>query len=175
MKSKISYRVWQFWQSFKFSPSDEDWEKVNQILAPLELNLFRRLPIPDQNHSLRVLGSLQNQGENVPGLLKAALLHDVGKSKFPLKRWERVFAVLVRGFFPRRAAVWGSGDPKGFFRPLIVIQQHSLWGADLAANAGCSDQVIWLIKNHELDQISGEQNHPDVELLKKLQAADNRN
>lgn len=175
MKSKIAYRIWQYRQSFNHSPGDEDWEKINQILSPMEVDLFRRLPIPDQNHSLRVLGSLEEQAEKDPGLLKAALLHDVGKILHPLKRWERVFAVLVRRFFPHRAAIWGEGNPKGFLRPLVVIQQHARWGADLAAAAGSSDQVVWLIGNHEQEPSPGKQNHPDADLLMKLQAVDNRN
>ncbi len=86
MKREFGYRIWQFWQALKGSPPPEDWNKVQGILNQAELELFKRLPIPDQNHSLRVLNSLESAGEDDPDLLKAALLHDIGKTLHPLQR-----------------------------------------------------------------------------------------
>lgn len=175
MKSKIGYRVWQFWQSLKNAPRSEDREKVKVILNSAELALFQGLPIPDQNHSLRVLQTLQSAGETDPDLLKAALLHDIGKILHPLRHWERVFAVLLEAFLPRIAADWGEKDLKGFYRPLVIISQHPVWGADLAEKAGSSQLVIWLIRHHQVQDLTGLFNHQGVELLKKLQIADNLN
>jgi hypothetical protein len=62
----------------------------------------------EQAHALRVLHALLEQGEEHPDLSVAALLHDVGKSRFPLKLWERVLIVLGQAFFPERAARWGA-------------------------------------------------------------------
>jgi len=116
MISKSKYRFWQFWQSLKGSLGENEWQKVERILSPEELSLFKQLPIPDQNHSLRVLKTLEANDEGDLDLLKAALLHDLGKIKFPLRRWERVFAVLVMGIFPERHLKWGMGDHGRSFR-----------------------------------------------------------
>jgi putative nucleotidyltransferase with HDIG domain len=175
MASKINYRVWQFWQSLKGSPGEKDWEKAAAILTPPELTLFEQLPVPDQNHSLRVLKTLEIEGESDPDLLKAALLHDIGKARHPLRRYERVFAVLVRGVFPGLAAVWGEKEARGIQRALAVIQQHPAWGAELAQGAGCSQAVIWLIRHHEMEDLTGLLDQGGVELLRKLQKADNLN
>lgn len=175
MRSKISYRAWQFWQSLKKSPGEREWEKVEVILTPAELALFKTLPAPDQNHSLRVLSTLEAAGESDPELLKAALLHDIGKARHPLSRTERIFAVLVRGALPELAAEWGRKDPRGLQRPLAVIQQHPEWGAELAEKAGCSQAVIWLIRHHEVEDLTGLLDQAGVELLGKLQKADNQN
>lgn len=175
MRSKISYRAWQFWQSLKRSPGEKEWGKVEAILAAAELELFKSLPIPDQNHSLRVLSTLEAAGESDPDLLKAALLHDIGKARYPLRRIERIYAVLVRGALPGLAAKWGQKEPRGFQRPLAVIQQHPEWGGEMASKIGCSPLVIWLISNHEVEDLTGLLDQGGVELLSKLQQADNLN
>ena len=175
MRSKLGYRVWQFWQSLKKTPQPGEWKKIQEILAPAELDLFKTLPIPDLNHSLRVLKTLESAGETDLDLLKAALLHDIGKAPHPLRRWERIFAVLVAGIFPRTAASWGQKEPKGYYRPLVVIHQHPVWGADLAEKAGSNHRVTWLICHHEAEDFTGLFDQGGVELLKKLQEADNLN
>ena len=174
MKANTGYRIWQFWQSLKKPPDDEDLELVKSVLTPAEIELFLQLPIPDQNHSIRVLIILKSQGERDPDLLKAALLHDIGKIKYPLQRWERVFSVLITGFFPNRIQNWGNGNPAGLERPLVVINHHPDWGAEFAENVGSSPQTIWLIRNHEKEKPEG--SSPErKKLLLKLQQADNQN
>lgn len=173
MGTNLAYRVWQFWQSLKKPPGMEEWQKVEKVLTQPELDLFMSLPVPDQTHSLRVLAKLEVNGETDPDLLKAALLHDIGKLRYPLSRLERVFAVVVGGLFPGLAAAWGGKDPRGIHRPLVVIHQHPAWGAELAVRAGSSQRVVWLIQHHEAGDVSGLIDPGGVELLKKLQEADN--
>ena len=175
MNSKIGYRVWQFWQSLKRSPDEDDWANARALLLPEELILFQQLPVPDQNHSLRVLKAVQSQGEGDQDYLKAALLHDIGKTRAPLRRWERVFSVLVTALFPGQVKIWGEGNPTGLQRPLVVIQQHSQWGAELARMTGNSPRVVWFIQNHELEDPEGSPSERDLSLLRKLQTADNNN
>jgi hypothetical protein len=157
------------------SPGDNEWQRVEQILSPEELLLFKQLPIPDQNHSLRVFRTLEANHEGDPDLLKAALLHDLGKIKHPLRRWERVFAVLVMGIFPERHLRWGTGDPSGLKRALVVIKQHPHWGADLAGDAGSDPRTVWLIRYHETRLPGDSHSNDDLLLLNKLQKADNQN
>jgi hypothetical protein len=175
MSSKIGYRVRQFWQSFYSSPDEDDWEKIRKNLSSGELILFQQLPLPDQNHCLRVLDSLEASGEDNPDLLKSALLHDLGKTKHPLKRWERVFAVLIMFLSPARFKKWSRGKPTGWKRPLVIIAKHPHWGADLARGAGSAERVSWLIDNHENKEPRGEYSPKDLILLRKLQKADNQN
>ncbi len=175
MKSRFGYRAWQFWQSLKKTPQQEEWKNAQGILDPAELELFKSLPASDQNHSLRVLQTLEQAGETDPDLLKAALLHDIGKTLHPLRLWERVFAVLLEGLLPHTAAAWGQKEPKGVYRPLVIILQHPAWGAALAERIGSSPRVIWLIRHHEAEDLTGLFDQGGVELLKKLQRADNLN
>ena len=174
MKSRTGYRIWQFFQSLKKPPGDDDWKVVESILSPAELALFRDLSIQDQNHSIRVLEGIQKRGEEDRDLLKAALLHDLGKMKYPLRRWERVMVVLMTGLFPRKVKYWGKGTPVGLKRSLVVTYKHPEWGADLATQAGSSPRTVWLIKNHEDGDLM---NAPaDLsKLLDILQIEDNQN
>jgi len=174
MTSNAGYRIWQFWQSLKRSPSAEQMDLVKSILSTAELELFQTLPIPDQNHSIRVLESLISQGEGDSDLLKAALLHDLGKIKFPLQRLERVYSVLITGLFPNRAKHWGNGDPAGLARPLVVINHHPDWGAEYAEAVGSSPLTVWLIRNHENEKLDGFPGDRK-DILLKLQKADDLN
>ncbi len=175
MKTILMYRIRQFWQSFQRSPGQQDRQFISAILTPAELDLFLGLPIPDQNHSLRVLRTLLTQGEDDPDLLKSALLHDLGKMEHPLRRWERIFAVVINSVFPRLVETWGEDPPNGLNRPLAVLQQHPSWGAELAEKTGCSQRTVWLIRNHEMESPPNFSNPEEIRLLQKLQSADNNN
>ncbi|MFP3854524.1 MAG: HD domain-containing protein, partial [Anaerolineales bacterium] len=109
-----------------------------------------------------------------PSLLAAALLHDVGKSRHPLRRWERVLIVLAQALFPAWAERIGHGEPRGWRRPFVIAEQHPRWGAEMVAEVGSSPKLIRLIAAH--------QNEPEAdvpgdlyEALRILQTADNRN
>ena len=175
MKSKFGYRIWQFWQSLRKPPHKNDWEIVQGILSQAELDLFKRLPVPDQNHSLRVLRALESVGEYEPDLLKAALLHDIGKTLHPLRRWERVFYIILGWILPKTAQTWGDKEPRGIQRSLVVIKHHPVWGADMAEKVGSNPRVVWMIRNHEVEDLTGLLDQEGVELLRKLQEADNLN
>ncbi len=168
------YRVWQFFTALTAPPPDSmqlAW--VEATLTPEQLALFQQMRPSEQQHSLRVAAALEAQGSTHPDLLVAALLHDVGKIRFPLRLWERVLIVLGKALFPRRAERWGNGEPRGWKRPFVVAQQHSSWGAELALQAGVSPLAAKLIQRHQEAPLP----HPTTledRLLASLQAADNR-
>ncbi len=175
MKNGLTYRVWQFWQSFKPDLSQKDLDRIRLYLSPVEIILFTKMPTPDQNHSMKVFNTVLDTGESDEDLIKAALLHDIGKGLHRLRRRERVFAVFVGGFSPELALTWGKGEPVGFKRPLVIIHQHPDWGAELAAGAGCSEDLVWLIQNHENYHPPASTSQRKLELLNILQTADNQN
>ena len=175
MINRIGYRIRQFRQSFKPALSQNDLDRLRLYLSPVEIVLFTKMPAPDQIHSISVLNSVMVTGEKDEDLIKAALLHDIGKGLHRLRRWERVFAVVIGGLFPKLDRAWGIGEPEGFRRPLVIIHQHPDWGAELAAGAGCREELVWLIQNHENYQLPESTAPRKLELLKILQSADNQN
>ncbi len=125
-------------------------EEAQQLLGPAEYALFQEMAPYDRAHSLRVLRRLREWHVQDPLLLRAALLHDVGKSaggeRIPLP-W-RGLIVLVRG----RPRLWRwlsrerpRGDPR---RPFYLYAEHARRSAELARRAGCSEEVVALISRH---------------------------
>jgi hypothetical protein len=153
--SQIFYRVRQFWQALGKKPTNHDLELVKLVLTPSELLLFQRMDRGEQIHSIRVLRSLLEKGEHHPDLLKAALLHDVGKSCFPLHLWERVIIVLAKAIIPGWVERWGSKpvnigqEVESWRRGFIVSEQHADWGAQMTAEVDASALVVKLIRHHQ--------------------------
>lgn len=178
--SRILYRSRQFWHAISSRSSQQDMELVNSVLTDPQVELFQRMQASEQAHSLIVLNELKEQGEENPDLLTAALLHDVGKIRAPLRIWERVMIVIVHAICEDCIHKWGSGknvepvDGLGWRRAFIVAVQHPAWGADLAAECGTSPLATSLIARHQ-EQIAPDASTNEDNLLKKLQAVDDHN
>jgi hypothetical protein len=148
-------------------------DEIAGLLTGPERDLFARYSPADQWHALRVLHMLRDAGYNHPDLLAAALLHDVGKTRYPLSVWDRVVIVVGQGLLGRRTERWGDGEPRGWRRPFVVRAQHPAWGAGMAAAAGTRPGVVALIRRHQEKPVSGT---GDQEiLLRQLQWADDQN
>ncbi|MCY4023435.1 MAG: HD domain-containing protein [Anaerolineaceae bacterium] len=147
---------------------------VDQALAERHLSpelqqCFGRLRRSEQLHSLRVLRALQAEDSPGPDLAVAALLHDLGKTRWPFPLWQRVLVVVLPRLAPalaRRLARGSEADP--LVRPFLLHEQHPAWGARMARAAGASERAAWLIENHEGKAV-------DDEELARLRAADERN
>jgi hypothetical protein len=178
--SRFLYRSRQFWQALSTGPSQGDVELVSSVLTDPQLELFQGMQASEQIHSIQVFHDLRNQGEENPDLLTAALLHDVGKTRAPLRIWERVMIVIVRAICSGCIHKWGRSkivEPEnglGWQRAFIVAEQHPAWGADLAAERGASRLTVSLIARHQ-EQIDPSSSSMEDILLQKLQAVDDNN
>lgn len=173
---RVIYRVGQFWKVLSSHHlTENDLAPAAQVLTDQQMALFTCLQPSEQAHGLRVLQTLQNQGENHPELFTAALLHDIGKICHPLRIWERVMIVLGKQFFPKRMKKWGEADPKGWKRPFVVAAKHPLWGAELASAAGTQALALYLIREHQTDLEPGTSLLLEEDLISRLQGADDQN
>ncbi len=168
---RLAYRTRQFWQSWRSRPDEEGLEEARRLLTDQQLELFEMMAPSEQAHALRVLERIRMQGGRHPDLLVAALLHDVGKNRYPLRLFEQVLVVLARTYFPDRMSDWGRGKPQGLRRALVIAKQHPYWGAEMAARAGASPLAVNLIWRHQESPSIVPQNLED-RLLRTLQAAD---
>jgi len=146
---RMFYRLRQLWEVLHARPTASDLALAQGVLAPPLMALFLRLQPSEQTHSLRILCQLFKQGENHPDLLAAALLHDVGKSRYPLHGWERVMIVLGKAVLPKQTRRWGQGQPRGWPRAFVIAEQHPVWGAEMARGAGASPLTVSLIRHHQ--------------------------
>lgn len=175
--SRILYRSRQFWRAISTGPSQGDLDLVSSILTDSQIDLFRRMQPGEQAHSIQVLKELRYQGVENPDLLTAALLHDIGKTRMPLRVWERVLIVIVRAVCENCVHKWGSSNEVnlqnggGWRRAFIVAEQHPAWGAELAAGCGTSPLAVSLIARHQ-ERINPEASGEEEVLLRKLQAVD---
>ncbi len=174
---RLGYRVRQFWWAVTARIREEDRALVERILPPAAQALFWRMPRGDQRHSLAVARALLARGETHPALLRAALLHDVGKAAAPLTPWERVLVVLGSAC-PRswRAALARWPVLRRWIAQVRRYRAHPEIGAAWAMEAGCDPLTAALIRRHP-ELLGPPQPEEDLEtrLLRILQQADEEN
>src|SRR4051812_25423001 len=73
---------------------------AERYLSPSLMALFQQMDRGEQLHSLAVLRDVLAQGDTPNDLAVAALLHDVGKSRYPIGVWQKTLAVMVRALVP---------------------------------------------------------------------------
>ena len=169
----LLYRMRQCWLTIRASTlSDGDQAIVKDVLTPAQQVLFARMQLSEQHHGLRVLKMLQEQDETDHELMAAALLHDVGKSRYRLRLWERVLIVLGKAFFLGQVRRWGRAPLSWWNRPFVVAEQHPDWGASLALEAGCSPLAVDLIRYHQAESPPQSASPRERRLLHLLQQAD---
>ncbi len=167
---RVGYRARQFWLAVQGRPDAPSLERARQVLSSAQFELFRQLQPSEQAHALDVLARIEAASEAHPDLLVAALLHDIGKTRYPLRLWERALIVLVKKLSAARLQAWGQGSARGW-RPFVVAVQHPAWGAEMAAKRGVSPLAVSLIRRHQ-DSLARASQSLEDRLLAALQAAD---
>lgn len=163
----------QFWAALTAAPSEQDLQRLEQVLSPSLMELFLRQQSGEQHHSLKIYDRLVENGERSPELLAAALLHDVGKSRLPLRPWERALVVIVEYLAPGLVRRWASGEVCAWKRPFVVAVQHPAWGAEMAREAGAAPLTVRLIARHQDALLQREYEGLEDRLLLELQSLDN--
>jgi hypothetical protein len=170
----VLYRVRQFTLALGAHTAQSRAEDLAEHLDTRQRELFCRMPAADQHHCLAVFRWLRKAGHSDPPLLQAALIHDAGKSLGPVGIRHRVVAVLARALFP---SWWerAHAEPGSRLSALHVYRNHAALGAELAARAGCSPEVVWLVAHHEDEQGEDQAIDNTNRMLTALQAADRVN
>lgn len=170
----IVYRLRQFWgRLLPRELTDENLAEIQAHLKQDEVDIFNLYSPSEKQHGYQVLKTLKLAGYEQPDLLAAALLHDIGKTRFPLSIWERAIVVIGGKLIPRKATHWGRGEPRGWKRPFVVKAKHPAWGGEMMQVVGSSPLTISLIRRHQ-ELLPETEVSEEEKLLKFLQWADNQ-
>lgn len=144
-------RVRQFLAAVRASVSTTAHQHCETVILERHLNpsqrdLFREMSPIDRKHCLDVFNTLLQQGYSDPDLLRAALLHDVGKRGIQL--WHRVAGVLLEAFWPTLLEKLAVNRPQSWLYGFYIYRYHADLGAELAKRSGCSPSLVELVRRH---------------------------
>jgi hypothetical protein len=147
---RAAYRIRQGLRNLAAEMRPHDWALVDRHLSAVEREYFARMAPADQRHSVEVLRTLLSDGVDDPHLLKAALLHDVGKSGGRINVAHRTLLVLARALFGRWHLITAWPPGRGWWTPFYVMSNHPRIGASMLAKAGCDERVWRLVELHQV-------------------------
>jgi putative nucleotidyltransferase with HDIG domain len=132
---------------------------AEEYLLPVEYRLYRKMDRRDRHHAYFVAKTLLAHEPGASSVLvRAALLHDVGKVRLPFRLWQRI---AVHLYTPRRLP---SEPPmRGLRGAWQVKLHHAQYGAEMIRLAGGGEAVAELVARHHRP---GED--AQAELLKRI-------
>ena len=145
----------------KIGPSERKY--IQTHLNQQEQRLFFNMDRPTQTHCIRVARTCQamlakETSVRHQDLIRAALLHDIGKPANIIRTRHRVFIVLLTILAPalqkrilRQPQGWGK-----LGQAILAHVQHPERGADMAEKIKLSPEIIDLIRHHHQPYQPGE-------------------
>jgi len=139
---------------------DDAW--ADRRLPGPERALYRRMDPRERDHAVRVARAVLLRRPNASDeLVRAALLHDVGKSRRGYRVSERILVHLVGG-----GAVPPEPRLGGLAGARQVARHHAAYGAAMIREAGGAPRVADLVARHERPG-----DDPDARLLHEVDRA----
>jgi putative nucleotidyltransferase with HDIG domain len=162
------YRVKQFLKAISAKITEEDLKLVNQFLSHSEIELFNKLPVYDRKHCINVAKDIMNETTeekfnkynkeiSYRTLIKAALLHDIGKLYKTLNPIDKSILVLLN-----KATKSKLKNYKGL-KKVHVYYNHGEEGYKLLKDKDYDNKFLDIIKNHHSKDIDC----PYVKIIKK--------
>ena len=164
------YRSSQFLSRLFARRGSVDGAVARAILSDAEYELFARMSVGDQLHSLDVLRTLNRAEEAPPELGRAALLHDVGKVGAGITLVHRAVIVSLEYLDCRWLRRLAASDHASWRYPFYAHLHHAELGAERCREAGSPPRVVALVRHHES---TGDESGPELKRwLAALVAAD---
>ncbi|WP_461207441.1 HD domain-containing protein [Clostridium sp. DL1XJH146] len=161
------YRIKQFFWAFNSKITQEDYEFVEKYLEYNELQLFNKLSTMDKKHSIRTAVEIEREpvdkNINKNMLIKAGLLHDIGKITYHLNIFQKSIIVIFHNI------------TKGKLKKLVRINSiniyynHPYIGYNILKQYYYDQSFLELIKYHHNNDII---ENEELQILKKC---DNNN
>jgi putative nucleotidyltransferase with HDIG domain len=151
----------QFFRGLFATITKEDEKFISEYLTRQEKELFFRLRVSEQYHSLKVAYGCSKHMPYNKVLVRAALLHDIGKIDTNLHLLNKVFVVLVAKF-----EIESKLLPTFIQKAIVFKEVHPERGYNRLAEIKVEEDVLQLVKNHHKGQSISEE-------MKVLQYYDN--
>ncbi|ERI92243.1 HDIG domain protein [Clostridiales bacterium oral taxon 876 str. F0540] len=157
------YRIKQFYWSVTAKIDLKDREIINKYLDKKEQDLFSKLSEYEQKHCVNVARDIMNfcidKNISSNNLIRAGLLHDIGKIYNKLNPIEKSLVVMLDNV--------SKGKLKKFknLQKVDVYYNHAEKGYKLLkCLGGYEERFLYLVKNHHNDCIIGDK---ELDILKK--------
>lgn len=160
-------RIRQFWRAIKAKLTVEDKVFIDKYLNDEEQKLFFAMRVYDQRHVLNVAYTAQKiieqkQYENIDYnlLIRACLLHDIGRTAKDICLMDKVTSVLLGKFLPQKSKQWANraeklklNKSKSFWQKrryaLYIYYNHARLGAEKLNELGFNDIAEIIRYHHE--------------------------
>ena len=169
-------RIRQFIRATIATVSSTDNAFLAEYLNYAEQRLFYNMSLPDQAHALNVAHTAENilrheamgQKINETLLIRAALLHDIGRTNSDMNTWGKVAAVLLHNFFPvlakKLSASYRPSTGWWLQRVMYVYFHHPDIGAKKLNNLGLVKEAALVAGHHATPKTSDE---PELTILRQ--------
>lgn len=129
-------------------------------LPDVEHELYRRMDPRDRDHACRIARAVLDLDPDADAtLVRAALLHDVGKADAPFRAWERIVVHLYTPSVDPGWRVGGAALADAWRRH----RDHAARGAEMILEVGGDERVADLVRRHH-----DEGGPDDGELLRRV-------
>ncbi|WMJ80066.1 HDIG domain-containing protein [Clostridium sp. MB40-C1] len=161
------YRIKQFYWGITSKIDLKDKRFLNQHLSEKELMLFNKLNKHEKKHCIKTamdaeVVCLKNNVNNKI-LIKAALLHDIGKIDYNTNLIQKSFMVVLNKLFKDKMRKYEG------YKVVDVFYNHPENGYKILKNYDYDERFLYLIKNHHNNDIIGDK---ELDILKQC---DNKN
>lgn len=168
----IPKRVKQFYINLTDKMSKDDYKYVKEIISKDEFNLFNKLLKSEQKHSVRIAKCIENAIDNnlvedkeiinnKNLLIKAALLHDIGKSRKTINVIDKSIIVILNKLT--------KGNLRNFKKSKKVqcYYNHSEYSYDILKDINNDEKLLDIIRYHH--------NETEDTLIKYFKDVDDKN
>lgn len=163
----LMYRIKQFYFNITANMDYKDKQFVKLHLNKVELNLFNKLSVGEQKHSVKVaydiLKYCDNMECNKERLVKLGLLHDIGKIYCKINVIEKSMLVILDKVISRKMKKINKS------KKIYTFYNHGIIGYKILKNMNYDDKFLYAIKNHHT------KDNYENEELKLLIFCDNKN
>ena len=164
-------RIRQFYINATDKMTDSDYEYVESILSNKELSLFNKMLKSEQKHSVRVAKDIESMIEyividdpeivkNKDLLIKAGLLHDIGKSKVKINIFEKSIIVILNKITKSKLRKINN-------KKIDCYYNHGYYSYEYLKGIIKNEMILNIVKNHHTVS-----NDKCIEFFKKI---DDRN